>query len=518
MNGKARRWIPTVLMALLLVVGTALPALAETPDQTAPAPSIASVAAKAKPSVVGILNTMKANRSTERGRAAGTGFVYKDGVIVTNAHVVENAAELKILYADKTVETVYPTTVFADETSDIAVIRVTKHGLTPLSFTNSDNLTVGQQVVAVGNPLGFRLGNSVSAGILSGVGRAMGSAYPFLQVDAPINPGNSGGPLFNLKGEVIGINSSKMSEVGVEGLGFAIPSNTAAEIAETLLKNGKVERATLGISFDEGWEAYFGVPDAEGVAIGNVILDGPAGLTALLQGDKLIKLDEKAISTTDDVYGFLAAHKPGQEVTITVKRGGQLLGVKVKLASQDDLKRLAEGDQVTDEGGILFDMTAGQVQEAAEFGRSLSRGATRLNNDYFASSGSNYAELYTEFLYVARRISSAYEFGFTPGVAIQQQAAKEIRNRVEVRMELNGEKPNFLDGATFWLEQGGTKYQAVGSNGTYYTTSPDGFVVIADTSLQFPTAGLSRTQEITVTAKLADGKAISFQFALKDLR
>jgi S1-C subfamily serine protease len=518
MSINVRRLVPAVFMSLLLVGGAAMPTLAAAPETNVTVGSIASVAARAKPSVVGILNNMKASRSTDMGHAAGTGFVYRDGIIITNAHVVQNAAELKILFADETVETVLPSAVFADERSDIAVIKVVKKGLVPQVFGNSDNVSVGEQVIAVGNPLGFKLGNSVSAGILSGAGRALGSGYPFLQVDAPINPGNSGGPLFNLKGEVIGVNSAKMADIGVEGLGFAIPSNTARQIADTLLKDGKVERATLGVNFSEGWEAYFGVPDAAGVTISNIISDGPAGLTALSPGDKLVKLDDLEIHTSDNVASFLATKKPGQTVNVTVKRSGQTLTAMVKLASQDELKQLAEGQQAVEEGGILTDLTAGQIQEASDFGRSLSRGA-RPNRDYVASSGSHYAVLYSEFLYVARRIGSAYEFGFTPGVGLQQQAAKEIRNQLEVVIEVNGDKAKFLDGATFWLEQeGGVTSQGSGAQSVTYTSSPDGSVVIGNLAARFSTVGLKRNGNITVTVKLADGKTIPFKFTLKDLR
>ncbi|HYG59921.1 MAG TPA: trypsin-like peptidase domain-containing protein, partial [Symbiobacteriaceae bacterium] len=428
MHRFVRRLTSVLLAATLMVAAVVVPAYAET-GSTAPQGSIAAVAAKAKPSVVGILNTMKATRSTESGHSAGTGFVYKPGIIITNAHVVDSAQELKILYADRTVETVAPSQIFADATSDVAVIKVKTPNLVALPFADSDKVTVGMDVIAVGNPLGFRLGNSVSAGILSGVGRALGSGYPFLQVDAPINPGNSGGPLFNLQGEVIGINSAKMSDIGVEGLGFAIPANTAMQIAEKLLKDGKVERATLGISLDEGWEAYFGVPDATGVTVGNVISDGPVGTTGLRSGDKLIKLDNTTIYTSDDVYAFLAGKKPGDVVTITVKRSGQTLSAPVKLVSEDALRKIAEDqgtEGATDEaGGMLRELTAGQIQEAAEFGRQMARGYYSLNDDYFAVSGSNYAVLWTEYLYISRRISSAVEFGFNPGVGFQQSLAKE---------------------------------------------------------------------------------------------
>jgi serine protease Do len=519
-----RRAAAVLLAAVLAVAAMAVPAFAESGAQATiaaqPAPgTIAAVAAKAKPSVVGILTTLKAERSTEKGHAAGTGWVYKEGVIITNAHVVEDAQDVKILYADQTTENVSIDNIYADKVSDLAVIKVQTKGLVPLTLGDSEKVTVGQQVVAVGNPLGFRLGNSVSAGILSGTGRAMGSGYPFLQVDAPINPGNSGGPLFNLQGEVIGINSSKMAEFGVEGLAFAIPVNTVKQIAEILLKEKKVERATLGIDYDEGWEAYFGVPNTQGVTIRSIISDGPVGLTGLRSGDKLVKIDATSIYTSDDVFAYLATKKPGDMVSITVKRGGQLLTASVRLASQDGLQKIAEEGGTSEQAGILKNLNAGQIQEAAEFGRQLSRGYGDINQDYFASSGSNYAVLWTEYLYVARRISSAYEFGFTPGVGFQQNVAKEIANKVEVQMELHGDKANFLDGATYTLEQVGIRKQNGMLNGSVvYTSSSDGKVVIANATVRFSTVGLSPTEEMVVTAKLADGKTVTFQFSIKDLR
>jgi S1-C subfamily serine protease len=510
--------VVTVLMAALLIAGmSALPAAAADTASQPTAPAI-SVAAQARPSVVGILNTMKATSSTQKGHAAGTSFVYKPGIIVTNAHVVDNAQELKILYADKTTEVVMPTSVFADTVSDIAVIKVSNTAVTPLTFGDSDKVTVGEQVYAVGNPLGFRLGNSISGGILSGVGRAIGSAYPFLQTDAPINPGNSGGPLLNSKGEVIGVNSNKMADIGVEGLGFAIPINTARQIAEALLKDGKVERATLGIELGEDWQAYFGVPSQDGVPISSIISDGPVGLTGLRQGDKLVRLDNTPIYSSDDLYAFMASKKPGDTVTITVKRSGQQLSVQVALASQDELKKLAEEGRGTELGGILMGLTAGQIQEAADFGKKMSGGYANINDNYFAVSGSNYAVLYTEYLYVARRISSAYEFGFTPGAGFQAGVAKEIAGKVEVQMEIHGDAVNFLNSAAYTLQQGDKKVEGFVHGPVTYTTSPDGKVVIANVAVRFSTANLTSTDAVSVTAQPAAGKTTTFEFEIKDLR
>lgn len=518
MHSKVRRLFSVLLTAVLLFGIVVLPAYAQAADQALSGPS--AIAVKANPAVVGILNTMKASGSTEKDHAAGTGFVYKTGIIITNAHVVEDAQELKILYSDKTTEIVPATQIFADATSDVAVVKVKNTSITPVTLGDSDKVTVGEQVVAMGNPLGFRLGNSVSSGILSGVGRALGSAYSFLQVDAAINPGNSGGPLFNLKGEVIGINSAKMADVGVEGLAFAIPINTAKQIAETLLKDGKVERATLGISLDEDWQAYFGVPNQEGVTIANIIADGPVGLTGLRGGDRLVKLDSTPVYTSDDVYAFLAGKKPGDQVTITVRRSGQVLTAKATLASQDALRKLAEEQGSNEEeGGILIGLTAGQVQEAADFGKRMARGYADLNDDYFALSGQNYAVLYTEYLYVARRISSAIEFGFKPGVGFQQSVAKEIHEKVEVQMEIQGDSQNFLTGATFWLRQGSTQVEGKLQNPVSYTTSPDGKVVIANLAVRFATSTLDPTTDLTVqVVPTGTGKTTIFQFMIQDLR
>lgn len=513
MSSRLYRLLP-ILLALLLLLTTVAPAAqaAESTNQ------IGTLVQGVHSSVVGILNTLKAGRETSRNRAAGTGFVYKEGVIITNAHVVADAAEVRILYADKSVEIVSPSEIFADKTSDIAVIKVKTKGLKPLPQANSDQVEVGQPVVAVGNPLGFRLGNSVSAGIISGTGRALGSGYPFLQTDAPINPGNSGGPLFNMAGEVIGINSSKMADIGVEGLGFAIPINTAKMLADRLLKDGKIERAALGLFFDEGWEAYFGLPNAEGVRIMNIIADGPAGLTALSAGDNLTKLDSTPIYTTDDIFAFLDTKRPGDSVKITVKRRGQELSVTVKLASAEALRAAAEEGQTLQETGILTNLTPSQIQDAAEYGRDLADGWERINPDYVAVSGRNYAILWTEYLYVARRLSSVYEFGFAPSVGFQQAVAAEINRKAEVQLELDGTEANFAQGATFTLTQGATTKTASLVAGPTYTTATDGSAHTASLAIRFSTDGLKPTQDLVLTVKLANGRTIPFTFTLKELR
>jgi len=205
-------------------------------------------------------------------------------------------------------------------------------------------------------------------------------------------------------------------------------------------------------------------------------------------------------------------------ITVTVRRGGQLLSATVKLVSQDSLKQAVEAGRAVEAGGILMDLTPSQVQEAADFGRRLSSGFTSVNRGYGAVSGGDFAILWTEYLYVARRLSSAYDFNFTPSLAFQQSVAKEINKKLEVQMEIQGDKPNFLDGATYSLVQGNERREGLVQGAVSYTTASDGSVSIADLAVRFSSAGLSPTADIKVTVTQASGKVSSFTFIIKDLR
>lgn len=337
---RLRRLAALFLIGVILSAVSAVPVLAESGTQ-APSEAIAAVAAKAKPSVVGILTTMKASRSTDRGRAAGTGFVYKPGVIITNAHVVEGAAEVKILYSDKTVETVLPDNIFADATSDVAVVKVTKNDLAPLPFADSDLVAIGQTVVAIGNPLGFRLGNSVTAGILSGTGRALGSGYPFLQMDAPINPGNSGGPLLDSAGRLIGVNTAIQSPSGASaGIGFAVPVDTVNRVVPQLITRGTVVRPDLGfLPLSDPYARALEAP--KGVVVGRVERGSAAaraGLQGLHQqgrrwalGDVVVGVNGKAVATLDQLLDAVEVEPLGSTVTLDVLRDRKRIQLRLVL-------------------------------------------------------------------------------------------------------------------------------------------------------------------------------------------
>lgn len=508
----------------ILVVFLALAVLAPSGWAAEAPASVAAVAAAAKPSVVGLLVTLPSDDPSdpEDSHAAGTGFVFRDGYIITNAHVVADAKEVQVLWSDKSITTVadVKNNVWWDEASDIGVVKADTRGRKPLAFADSDQLTVGEVVIAIGNPLGFRLGNTVTTGILSGVGRAVGSGLPFLQMDAAINPGNSGGPLFNAQGLVIGINSAKFAEVGVEGLALAIPSNTALAMAAELIAKGKVERVWLGIAMSEDWKGYFGVPNQDGITIALIVPDGPAGKAGLKVGDKLTKIDSHAIGTEDDVYSYLLKKKPGDQVTLTVKRRGQVLTTRVTLLAREQGKGQDPGPEPEQGRGVLVNLTPDQVRDAAEYGRSLyGRSLRALTENYAAISGSQRAVLYTEFSYVARRVVSAYwQAGKRPSNDFVQSMARQIRGKVEVEFEVQANSPDFFRSAVAVLKQGDRSVPGalVGTPG--YAVAADGTSATGQAWYRFDFIGLDPAADVEVLLRLDDGTSYSFHYVLKDLR
>lgn len=488
-----------------------------------PVHDVSAVAEAARASVVGILVTVPSGDPGEprRDHAAATGFVYRPGYVITNAHVVKDAVEVQILFPDRSVTVVSDVSrsVLRDEVADIAVIRVDTRGLHPLPFANSDAVRVGEPVIAIGNPLGFRLGNTVTAGILSGVGRAVGTGLPFLQLDAAINPGNSGGPLLNREGRVIGINSAKIADVGIEGLALAIPANLAREVADELIARGKVERVWLGLRFVEGWKAYFGVPNEDGVEIESVVPDGPAGQVGLRSGDRLVRIDGRPVGTEDEINAYLLHRRPGEAVSIMVRRKGQVLETRVVLEAR---ARLQE-EVLPPPGpgrGILVHLTPAQIRDAAEYGETLIwQGLDALVADYTAQSGDAEAVLYTEFTYVARRVLSAlWATGQHPSEAFQRAAADAIRGQLEVVVEMTGPGPGFLDGASAVLRQGALAVPGRVVRGPGYAVSPEGNSATGQVSFRFDSTGLDPAGEVDVVVTPPHGRSYVFHYALADLR
>ena len=273
---------------------------------------------------------------------AGSGVIISsDGYILTCAHVVSGASNITVSIGDKD----YPATLVGeDTTSDIAVVKVDATGLTPATVGDSDNLKVGESVMAVGNPLG-ELGGTVTSGIVSALNRSVSiqgsssvNTMSLIQMDASVSPGNSGGGLFNMNGELVGIVNAKSSDSDAEGLGFAIPVNDAVKVAQELLENGYVTgRPYLGISYyavtDAQTAAQLGV-NAYGVYIVEVVKGGPADKAGLQAGDRIVSVDGSEVATQSDLGTLMQDHKAGDTIEITVARGGQMQTVNVTLGEK----------------------------------------------------------------------------------------------------------------------------------------------------------------------------------------
>jgi serine protease Do len=273
-------------------------------------------------------------------------IVAKDGYILTNNHVVNGAEELTVVLAD---QKKYPAKLIGtDPQTDMAVIKIDATDLTAATLGNSDEVKVGQWVIAVGNP--FQLMHTVTAGIISAKGRSkMGLAdyEDFFQTDAAINPGNSGGALADLDGNVIGINTAINSPSGGNvGIGFAIPINMASQVMEALISKGKVTRGYVGLllqDLDEDLAKAMKLKNSQGVLVGDVTAGGPADKAGIKRGDVIIEIDGKKVENSFQLRNLVAQTKPGTLVTFTLIREGQQMQVKVLLGERP--KELGAGRQ-----------------------------------------------------------------------------------------------------------------------------------------------------------------------------
>ena len=274
---------------------------------------------------------------------AGSGVIISsDGYILTCAHVVSGASQITVTIGD----TDYTATVVGeDDTSDVAVLKIDATGLTPATVGDSDSLSVGDSVLAVGNPLG-ELGGTVTSGIVSALNRSVTiqgtsstNTMSLIQMDASVSPGNSGGGLFNMNGELIGLVNAKSSSSDAEGLGFAIPINDAIQVAQDLLENGYVSgRPYMGITYiavtDAQTAAQLNV-NAYGVYVVDVVQGGPADKAGLKAGDRILSIDGNEIAQKDDLGTLMQQHTAGDTLSITVARDGQMQTVSLTLGEKN---------------------------------------------------------------------------------------------------------------------------------------------------------------------------------------
>ena len=313
--------------------------------------SIQDVAALVQPSVVAITTEQMVSTNTWFGGSyvqsgAGSGVIIsQDGYIVTCAHVVSGANNITVQLADGTEYTA--TVVGQDSTSDVAVLKIEATGLTPAVIGDSDSLAVGETTIAVGNPLGT-LSNTVTNGIVSALNREVtvqGNDMNLIQTSASISPGNSGGGLFNANGELIGIVNAKSSSSDAEGLGFAIPINTAMEMAKQMIEKGYVARPAMGVTVitinDAQTAMQYGVSNY-GVYIYQIASGSGAEKGGLKLGDRIISIDDVAVSSASDVQKYCQSKEVGDTVTLQVERDGKVISCEVTLGESTQSTATAE--------------------------------------------------------------------------------------------------------------------------------------------------------------------------------
>jgi len=364
-------------------------------------------------------------RGDQFRQAAGSGVIVDPaGIVLTNNHVVADATQIRVKLSDG--RTFDGEVLGRDPLTDLAVVKL--RGASNLPFAqlgDSDAIRVGEWSVAIGNPFG--LASSVSLGIISAKERNInaGPYDDFLQTDAAINPGNSGGPLFNLKGEVIGINTAIIGG-SATGIGFAVPTNLAKTLLPQLEKNGKVTRGWLGVAVQDlspELAKALKVPVSRGVVVADVNADTPAAQAGVKPDDVIVTVDGQKVETAGSLTRLIALKPPGANVSLAMYREGKPHELKVKLGTRPDLEGISErapsgpeGERQQRSGLIVQDMDANFAQ---------SRGLPPV--------GALIVEVAPG--------SNAERAGLAPGTVIIEAAGKPVRNAVELRRVLSAARP-----------------------------------------------------------------------------
>jgi serine protease Do len=358
-------------------------------------------------------------------QSLGSGFVIReDGYILTNAHVVKDADEILVRFNDR--RELSAELIGADERTDVALLKVDSKDLPTLAMGDSDELQVGQWVAAIGSPFGFD--HSVTAGIISAINRTLPrDAYvPFIQTDVAINPGNSGGPLFNLDGEVVGINSQILTRSGgFMGLSFAIPMNVAMDVADQLREDGRVSRGWLGVMIQpvsRDLAESFGMDSPQGALIADLDPQGPAAEAGLQAGDVILEVNGEEVERSSTLPRLIGRMSPGSEAELLLLRDGEERSITVTL-----------GDWPEDEQEVAD--RQGQDGEQARLGIAVSELEPAQREQLGIDNG-----------VVVREVDprgAAAAAGIRPGdilVSIDNQAVEDPRQLVEVVKSLPSDR------------------------------------------------------------------------------
>jgi serine protease Do len=311
----------------------------------------------------------------KESQSLGSGFLISaDGYLLTNAHVVDRADKITVRLTDK--REFKAKVVGADKRTDVALLKIEAAGLPTVKLGEPDRLKVGEWVIAIGSPFGFD--SSVTAGIVSAKGRSLpqDNFVPFIQTDVAINPGNSGGPLFNMNGEVVGINSQIYTRSGGSmGLSFAIPIDVAIQVSDQLRSTGKVTRGRIGVTIQELTRELaesFGLSKPEGALISSVEKNGPADKAGIEVSDVILKFDGKAVVGSVDLPRIVAATRPGGKAVVELWRKGAVKQVTVEVAEMPEegklartMKKLQESaaEMIARLGIAVSELTREQAQE-----------------------------------------------------------------------------------------------------------------------------------------------------------
>ncbi|HDZ45975.1 hypothetical protein LCGC14_0053550 [marine sediment metagenome] len=303
-------------------------------------------------------------RSEER-QSLGSGFIISDdGYVMTNAHVVQDADEILVRLNDRREMTAE--LIGSDVQTDVALLKIDASDLPTLTLGDSDALRVGEWVAAIGSPFGFD--HSVTAGIVSAINRTLPrDAYvPFIQTDVAINPGNSGGPLFNLDGEVVGINSQIFTRSGgFMGVSFAIPINVAMDVADQLREDGRVNRGWLGVMIQpvsRDLAESFGMDDAIGALIADLDPEGPAARGGLQAGDVILAVNGEEVERSSSLPRLIGRGAPGSEVELTLMRDGEEISESVELGSWPNAE--SESEQATSSNQVRLGLMVAEIDDA----------------------------------------------------------------------------------------------------------------------------------------------------------
>ncbi len=346
-----------------------------------------------------------------RGLGSGVIVDAKNGIVLTNAHVIDNADEIKVRLADD--RELDAELVGSDPDSDIAVLKIEADNLTAISFGDSEKLEVGDFVVAIGNPFGLR--QTVTSGIVSALGRSgLGNRYEnFIQTDASINRGNSGGALLSLDGKLVGINTAIISNSGGSvGIGFAIPTQLALTVMEQILEHGSVKRGMLGVigqDLTPELAEAFGLDKGRGAVIAEVIDDSAAAEAGLKPGDVIVAVDGAEIRNFDALRNAIGLHREGDKVKISYLRDGKKRDAKVTLGSSDKLDTNTDDVHKKLEGVTFAEADGDDADNGVR--------VTAVEPD-----------------------SVAARAGLRPGDIVDAVNRKEIRNLADLRNHLRNEK------------------------------------------------------------------------------